>query len=55
MKRTLSSSNWPAYACLPLKNTREPVELLSYILLDKDLILEDDIDDLGKYLLSQLG
>jgi len=42
------------YACLPLKSTREPAELLFYLLLNKDLMYEDDIDDLGNYLLSPL-
>jgi len=35
-----------AYACLPLKSAREPAKLSSYLLLDKDLLLEDNIDDL---------
>ena len=43
-----------AYAFSPLMNTREPAELSSYVLLDKDLMLEDDIDDLDNYLLPQL-
>ena len=42
------------YACSPRK-TREAAERSSYLLLDKDFVEdEDDIDDLGNYLLSPL-
>ena len=40
-----------AYTCSPLKQTRDPAEMSSYLLLDKDFC-EDD--DLGICLLSLL-
>ena len=43
-----------AYACSPRK-AREPAELSSYLLLDKDFVEDDDIDDLGNCLLSLSG